>query len=313
MPGRVFRRDMLQPVGSTVSRRFSTISSPLPLPLPLPHRREVHLWYIKPEEINDSSPQLKNYMDLLSPCEKAAVSSLTGHRLQKCAILARTLARTTLSRYYDGTVDPGSIKFRKGLHGKPEIMWQDGDNITKPPIQFNLSHTSSLIACAVALEIPIGIDVEENTRKTANNVLSIARRYFTISEVEHLAAITCPDFQQKEFIRLWTLKEAYVKAIGRGFSGAPFKNFTIKMGSDKRAPKIHIETGSDCEGLTDNCQFALMELNKSHVVAICMERDQEISGNENNLLRLKVWRTIPFIEDELVSGPETLNYICGLT
>jgi hypothetical protein len=36
--------------------------------------------------------------------------------------------------------------------------------------------------------------------------------------------------------------------------------------------------GSDCEGLTDNYQFALMELNSSHVVAICMEGDHATSG-----------------------------------
>ncbi|KAJ4754950.1 4-phosphopantetheinyl transferase [Rhynchospora pubera] len=303
------RRDML---GSAVSRRLYTTCSPLP-PTPLPHRREVHLWYIQPEEINDSSSQLKHYMDLLSPSEKRDVSSLSGERLQKNAILARTLTRTTLSRYCDGRVDPGSIKFRKGLYGKPEIMWQDGDNIIKPPLQFNLSHTSSLIACAVALETPIGIDVEEKKRQTVKSVLAVARRYFTVSEVEYLAAIPYPDIQRKEFIQLWTLKEAYVKAIGRGFSGAPFKNFTIVMGSDKRAPKMHIEADSDCEGLADNCQFALMELDSSHVVAVCMERDQEISDDEKNSLRLKVWRTIPLIEDELVSGTETVNYICGLS
>ncbi|KAF3325794.1 4-phosphopantetheinyl transferase [Carex littledalei] len=308
---RLFHRDMLPPIGSAISRRLSTTLFPLPS-APLPSRREAHVWYIKPEEINDSS-SLKQYTDLLSPCEKRGVLSLSGEQLQKNAILARTLVRTTLSRYCDGRVDPRSIKFKKGLYGKPEIMWQDGDNIIKRPLQFSLSHTSSLIACAVALETPLGIDVEENKRKTVNSVISVARRYFTASEVEYLAAIPYPDIQQKEFIHLWTLKEAYVKAIGRGFSGAPFKNFTIQMGSNKRAPKLHIEAGSDCEGLTDNCQFALMELNGSHVVAICMERDRAISDDENNLLSLKVWRTIPLIEDEFISETEALKYICSLS
>ena len=52
----------------------------------------------------------------------------------------------------------------------------------------------------------IGIDIEEKKRKTAKSILSLARRYFTPSEVDYLAKIPDPDAQQKEFIKLWTLK-----------------------------------------------------------------------------------------------------------
>lgn len=52
----------------------------------------------------------------------------------------------------------------------------------------------------------IGIDVEDKKRKTAKNILTLARRYFTPSEIDYLAKIPDPDGQQKEFIKLWTLK-----------------------------------------------------------------------------------------------------------
>jgi len=52
----------------------------------------------------------------------------------------------------------------------------------------------------------IGIDVEDKKRKTTKNILSLARRYFTPSEIDYLAKIPDPDGQQKEFIKLWTLK-----------------------------------------------------------------------------------------------------------
>ena len=52
----------------------------------------------------------------------------------------------------------------------------------------------------------IGIDIEEKKRKTAKNILSLARRYFTPPEVDYLAKMPDPDAQQKEFIKLWTLK-----------------------------------------------------------------------------------------------------------
>ena len=59
----------------------------------------------------------------------------------------------------------------------------------------------------------IGIDIEEKKRKTAKNILSLARRYFTPSEVDYLAQITDPDAQQKEFVKLWTLKVSLLMVL----------------------------------------------------------------------------------------------------
>uniref|UniRef100_A0A4U6U1L4 holo-[acyl-carrier-protein] synthase n=1 Tax=Setaria viridis TaxID=4556 RepID=A0A4U6U1L4_SETVI len=208
--------------GVAGARLFSS----LPPPLPLQSRREVHVWYLLPDELNDAS-QLKMYMDLLSPSERKAALAMNGEKLQKGAVLSRALVRTTLSRYCK--VDPRSFEFKKNKFGKPEILWQPDDNRMGWPLHFNISHTSSLIACGVTMDTPIGIDIEEKKRKTKKNFLSLARRYFTPSEVDYLDKIPDPDAQQKEFIKLWTLKEAYVKALGRGFSGAPFNKFSIVL------------------------------------------------------------------------------------
>lgn len=54
--------------------------------------------------------------------------------------------------------------------------------------------------------LQIGIDVEEKQRKMRNNILSFARRYFTLSEVEFLQSFSDPEKQRREFIKLWTLK-----------------------------------------------------------------------------------------------------------
>ena len=41
---------------------------------------------------------MNQYMELLSPCEKENVLSMRGEKLQKSALLARTLVRTTIAR-----------------------------------------------------------------------------------------------------------------------------------------------------------------------------------------------------------------------
>ncbi|KAJ3693272.1 hypothetical protein LUZ60_008752 [Juncus effusus] len=302
---KLYRKEMIPPPAPTMlSRRLYASFSP-----PIPSPREAHVWYIKPDEIKDSS-QLKNYLEILSPSEKQRILSLDEEKNQKNAILSKALVRTTLSRYSNWEIHPKSIKFKKGINGKPEIIWQDKNDISNLPLQFNLSHTSSLIACAISLQNPIGIDVEENRRKTMHNVISLAKRYFSPSEFEFLKSISDPDTQQREFIKLWTLKEAYVKATGRGFSSSPFKNFTIQ--SLKNGMKLSIEADSDCEGLTVNWQFGQFEINNSHFLSICMERDSNFSGDEENPINTKIWRTIPFIEDELVSGTDAIKYISGL-
>lgn len=58
--------------------------------------------------------------------------------------------------------------------------------------------------------IQIGIDVEEKTRKIKNNIIAFAKRFFSPNEIEVLSAISDPESQRQEFIKLWTLKVSTV-------------------------------------------------------------------------------------------------------
>ncbi|KAI3918660.1 hypothetical protein MKX01_041980 [Papaver californicum] len=205
----VCKRSLSMQIDCFTRKLFCSSSSPL-VSVPLPSRRETHLWYIIPDEVKDAS-LLNQYMKLLSPCEKKTVLQMQGDRLQKGALLARALVRTTLARYTDTQVSPNLLKFQKNNFGKPEVEWQQNEQWNPPSLHFNISHSSSLIACGVTVDMPIGIDVEEKQRKTKNSTMSFARRYFSPNEVERLHAISDPEVQQHEFIKLWTLKEAYAK------------------------------------------------------------------------------------------------------
>lgn len=55
--------------------------------------------------------------------------------------------------------------------------------------------------------------MEEKQRKIKNDVLAFARRYFSLSEVEHLSAISDSEVQRQEFIKLWTLKVRMVLEV----------------------------------------------------------------------------------------------------
>ncbi|KAK7345324.1 hypothetical protein VNO77_15926 [Canavalia gladiata] len=305
-------------------RNLITASSSLP-PVQLPAHKEAHFWYVLPDEVK-STNLLNQYVEILSPCEKENIFRMHGEQLKKRALLARVLVRTTLARYQmNCQIDPKSLKFRKNNYGKPEVDWQYADDWSLPPLHFNISHTSSLIACGVTVGSPIGIDVEEKQRKLKNDILAFARRYLSPHEVETLTHIADPELQRHEFIKLWTLKEAYVKALGKGFSASPFKTFTVRLRDHMeggihdpphmicKIPDFTVEPSDGLMDLSSNWQFVLLELVGSHYAAICIEQDRINIGKEGIPINLTVRKTIPFVEDECTSATDNVVVIGGLT
>ena len=82
-----------------------------------------------------------------------------------------------------------------------------------PHIHFSLSHSGQWAACAVG-DAPLGVDVEQ-----PRCTMEIAKRFFRPDEL--------PETENKDFLlRLWTAKEAFVKAIGGGLI-IPLDSFQV--------------------------------------------------------------------------------------
>jgi 4'-phosphopantetheinyl transferase len=111
--------------------------------------------------------------------------------------------------------------FKVGEYGKPELDPPDGT----PPLHFNLSHTNGLAACALARGHEVGIDVEEINRRL--DFEAITRRAFAPEE-QKLLADSSPGEQPDIFFRLWVLKEAIIKGIGRGLA-LPTADFVFQL------------------------------------------------------------------------------------
>lgn len=77
----------------------------------------------------------------------------------------------------------------------------------------SLSHSHGLSACATSWGQPIGLDIEPCHRHPQWQ--KVARRWFTPQEQEWLLREDSSD----TFLRAWTLKEAWLKATGRGIAG----------------------------------------------------------------------------------------------
>ena len=98
-------------------------------------------------------------------------------------------------------------------HGKPFAM-VDG---RRADTGFNVSHSGRHGLIALAERAEMGVDVEE--RRPRKDLEGIGGLVFSPAERQLLAAA---DRNRKQvFYRLWSLKEALIKAIGTGFSLAP--------------------------------------------------------------------------------------------
>lgn len=122
-------------------------------------------------------------------------------------MIAHALLRLTLSSYFD--VMPADWRFCTNRYGRPGLV----SGQTNHPLHFNLSYAHGLVACAITQVGEVGVDVEWLERDC--NILDIAERFFCRSEVEDLVHLS-PTRRRERFFEYWTLKEAYLKALGVG-------------------------------------------------------------------------------------------------
>lgn len=164
----------------------------------------VHLWaVVLDEHLHEAAAQ---HLPQLAPDEQERAMRIRRQPQQQRFIVGRSLLRQLLGRYL---ATPGhELEFNYNGMGKPRLPLAEREGLS-----FNLAHSGSLAVYAVARGAAVGVDVEaiNPQRKLAE----IAQRFFTPTEWQAMALLD--DRQQIEaFYRIWTQKEAYVKAHGNG-------------------------------------------------------------------------------------------------
>jgi 4'-phosphopantetheinyl transferase len=221
-------------------------------------RHEAHLWYVFHDRIDDAD-LLARYRDLLNVEERERHQRFAFEHLRHEYLVTRALCRTTLSRYTD--VDPHQWRFARNRHGRPEIAVPGG----VPPLRFNLSHSSGLIACLVTLEVDAGVDVEDMHRR--GETVRIADRFFSPYEVASLRALP-PSRQRQRFFEYWTLKESYIKARGMGLALA-LDQFSFHLHHDQ---PITISFAPQLEDDPHAWQFDCYRPSERHMMASAIRR-----------------------------------------
>jgi len=146
---------------------------------------------------------------LLDEAERVRARRFHFDRDRQSYIAAHALGRCLLSSRAGG--EPPDWRFAIGSHGKPEVIGP----ANAPRLRLSLSHTRGLAAAVLMEEHDIGIDVEWLGRPVASG--DVATRFFAPAECAILEAAP-PALTHETFLSFWTLKEAYIKAVGLGLS-----------------------------------------------------------------------------------------------
>lgn len=174
----------------------------LPEPRPLP-AATAHVWTVS----LDGPGALE--LTLLDAGERARAKRF--RRDLDCAryVAAHIALRQILAGYL--AVAPADLVFTAGPGGKPECA-------QAPWLRFNLTHAGSCTLLAMARGREVGVDLEEIAPGTPDPVL--IERVCTTVERAWLATLPVAE-QTYGFLRLWTAKEAYLKALGVGLQVEP--------------------------------------------------------------------------------------------
>jgi 4'-phosphopantetheinyl transferase len=223
-----------------------------------------------------SPDQVKLLLSCLIPEEIERASRFAFAKDRGLYITAHALLRFCLSSA--GYNEPPR-KFKVGRYGKPEFDPPYGN----PPLHFNLSHTNGLVACALSRGHEVGIDVEEINRRI--DFEAVIRKAFAPEE-QWLIAAAPPDERPDIFFRLWVLKEAIIKGIGRGLD-LPTADFQFRV--DPVSLKIAASIGED------SADWQIYELvpTASHRLALAARRasrtDLVVTSSEIPILTLSEW------------------------
>jgi 4'-phosphopantetheinyl transferase len=219
-----------------------------------PRHGAVRVRWVRPDAADAASRAA--WQAMLSADERDRAARFRFDADRDAYMAAHALLRALLSERAD--VAPSSWGFVAGPAGKPELDPAHG----LPWLRFNLSHARSLVACAVTVGDDIGIDVESLDRRPPTE--GLAARWFAPEETACLAARAEPT-RTATFLRLWTLKEAFVKATGDGIAlGIERVVFALDPPRLLRAPP---ESGAPAAW-----RFLQLEPVPGHVLALALRR-----------------------------------------
>lgn len=162
------------------------------------------------------------------------------------SVIAELLIRSLIIDQLD--IANHDIKFGENTYHKPSLQ-------SHPTFEFNLSHSGEWVACAIDHHC-VGIDIEQ----MLNSNLDIAKRFFTPREYDDLIRRDTAE-QRTHFYKLWTLKESYIKAVGKGLH-IPLNSFSMDINDRNEITMVKEENDT-------TYFFNTLQVNSDYMLSVC--------------------------------------------
>lgn len=147
-------------------------------------------------------------------------------------------------------IDSGNLTFSYNEYGKPSVR-------ELPDFHYNLSHSGEWVVCATDNE-SIGIDIEQI--KPID--LETAKNFFSKDEYQYI--YNKPSHERLSvFYEYWTLKESFIKAVGKGLT-IPLDSFSIV----KKDKEYYLQESS-----LSQYSFYLYNIDQSYKLAVCTSKE----------------------------------------
>ncbi len=167
---------------------------------------KLDIWHIPFKNLSFNAGSLES----LSQEEKTKANSFLKDKDRENYIFSHIYLRQILSHYFP-LLKEEEWEFTLNAYGRPELSLKH-----KIRFYFNLSHSTKR-AYIICSSFPLcGIDVEELTEIEYNPELL----EMVLSKEEERKFMKVSN-KKKLFFAYWTLKEAHLKALGRGLSLSP--------------------------------------------------------------------------------------------
>lgn len=149
---------------------------------------------------NVAFPEATRYLSAAEK-ERAQRFYYDYHRIRYT--VSHALTRAILAQY--ANISPEKLIFSQHKYGKPYLE-------NAPQIEFNLTHSKDLALLAIGQSHPVGIDIEYFK---ARGYQGISEMMYSHNE-QRLVENAVSNIKPLIFFKIWSQKEAVIKADGRG-------------------------------------------------------------------------------------------------
>lgn len=151
-------------------------------------------------------------------------------------------------------INNSNINFGFNRYGKPYLKGRED-------IQFNVSHSGQYIVCCLD-DKPSGIDVE---KIIPIELKGIAESFLSLSEQNYIFGQNTLEESINRFYEIWTLRESFVKCVGRGLS-ISLNEFYIYF--DKKG-QIKV----DIKEFDSNYFFKKILVDRQYIMSVCSQNN----------------------------------------